>query len=342
MGNLVFMSWYLHDSENHEFIRSEPFNSRFEPEPDESRLSNQIVHVIDSKISEKSEINNNIIDLLGFAPDPRVLVIYIDVNEIINKNISSWGDDLREVVGRVASCEDDSSSRPLPWEFLSRTNRVAIAYLVPLSRLPKTVKEYTDGGWKTDNEHMIEKVENDLRSAIDANFPPLPPLDLDSLLQRLFADLPTDLDGRAAALSDIHRKFRQEFVTKYQPLLNARIQAMPHDTYEQKKDLAKWVNEELRRFGLAIRCKVEMQEAEGVVERVYPAILVADASNNTAETGRFRLEYQGWGKPKRKLLTIGAPMLELMVAPSKNDPVRMTGESEVRVELVVRQGGARE
>ncbi len=47
---------------------------------------------------------------------------------------------------------------------------------------------------------------------------------------------------------------RQQIATELAPALNARIQELPHDTLEQKKELARWVNDQLEPLGLAVQC----------------------------------------------------------------------------------------
>ena len=56
----------------------------------------------------------------------------------------------------------------------------------------------------------------------------------------------------AAVLSEANRDFRREMAARLEPVLNAHIQAMPHETHEEKKTLANWVNAEVEPFGLAV------------------------------------------------------------------------------------------
>ena len=48
--------------------------------------------------------------------------------------------------------------------------------------------------------------------------------------------------------------FRQFVCEKLQEPLNAKLQTMPHNTYEEKQEMAVWLNHELRSFEVAVKC----------------------------------------------------------------------------------------
>jgi hypothetical protein len=131
-------------------------------------------------------------------------------------------------------------------------------------------------------------------------------------LQALAATLPGDYPERAAALANATDAYRLELAAQLAPAFNAHIRAMPHGTYEEKKALARWVNDELRRFDLAIKCP----------KTGMPSILVADPGNHTA-IGRFQLMHRNTeGKQVRSLSTPELLPLELITAPPRREAIR--------------------
>lgn len=132
---------------------------------------------------------------------------------------------------------------------------------------------------------------------------------IEEKIKELTSGLPADYDGRSAALSEIHHAFRLNLADSLAPALNDTIQAMPHGTYEEKKILAKWVNDELRRFDLAIKCPKTGQ----------PSIL-ATGTGNHPEIGRFSIEHKtADGKRARPVNSPELPHLELMEAAPRRE-----------------------
>ncbi len=86
-----------------------------------------------------------------------------------------------------------------------------------------------------------------------------------------------DVRERLAVMSDC---VRGEIARILEPKLNEEAQRRPKSTYEEKKALAKWINAELRQFGLALK-------APGVEK---PCILLAHPGNDPA-VGRFQFDY---------------------------------------------------
>lgn len=71
---------------------------------------------------------------------------------------------------------------------------------------------------------------------------------------RRFAEsLPAGYALRRDAAYRLQRVVREELVRAIEPVLNAEAQDRPHSTYAEKKSLARWLNGELRRLGLALR-----------------------------------------------------------------------------------------
>ena len=85
---------------------------------------------------------------------------------------------------------------------------------------------------------------------------------------------------------------RKQVALRLAPALKERIQELPHQSYEQKQSLAKWVNSELRDYGLAIAWKVPGQsDGQNQEERTHAASLFADVGNHPME-GRFQIRFR--------------------------------------------------
>lgn len=123
-------------------------------------------------------------------------------------------------------------------------------------------------------------------------------------VRSLAAALPAGYEQRAADLAKLNHEYRQELAAQLTPALNAKIRAMPHGTHEEKKELARWVNEEVERFGLAVKCP----------NTGLPAKLVGDKGDYTG-TGRIQfLTLNAEGKRKPTASPKELPELELIDA----------------------------
>lgn len=117
-------------------------------------------------------------------------------------------------------------------------------------------------------------------------------------------DLPEDYPARRQVLAALHDVTRSTIAKALESVLNDHAAEMPHATYEEKKELAKWVNAELRRFGLAIKCP----------KTGRPAILIGHATG-VPGVGRFHIEVLGEeGVAKRTFTGVQLPKLELTLA----------------------------
>lgn len=97
---------------------------------------------------------------------------------------------------------------------------------------------------------------------------------------------------------------REQIAAELEQPLNDEVSHRAHESYEQKKELAKWVNAELRRFGLAIKCP----------KTGRPAILIGHATG-VPGVGRFHIEVLGEeGVAKRTYTGVQLPKLELTLA----------------------------
>ncbi len=134
---------------------------------------------------------------------------------------------------------------------------------------------------------------------------------LDALLATVPGSAP--YEEKAEKLASLNHEVRQRIATELAPVMNARIQAMPRDTYEEKKELARWVNEELRRFDLAIKGSTGQ-----------PSALVAVGGNPPdVGLGRLQLEHKSpEGKRVRTQLRVQLPLFELMEAHPRREALR--------------------
>lgn len=109
------------------------------------------------------------------------------------------------------------------------------------------------------------------------------------------------------------RIVQEELARELGELLNGRAASMPQATYEQKKALANWVNNELRPLGLAVRCPATGR----------PAVLQASVGNDRA-VGAFRFDTLAadGGREQRSWAT-RLPRLELVVDTSARVPRRI-------------------
>jgi hypothetical protein len=125
---------------------------------------------------------------------------------------------------------------------------------------------------------------------------------LRATLQPFFQDLPPDYTARRSVLLEAHRVFREELASALEPALNAHLATMPQHSYEEKKDLAKWINAELRQFGLAIR---DPKSGGRSILQGNPG--------DDPHIGRFRLDHtDNSGKRHYPVNAVVLPQLALM------------------------------
>ncbi|MGD9689523.1 MAG: hypothetical protein AB7V47_07260 [Phycisphaerales bacterium] len=98
------------------------------------------------------------------------------------------------------------------------------------------------------------------------------------------------------------RLVQSEIARHLEEPLNDFARSMPRETYQQKKELAKVINADLRALGLAL-----MDPATG-----NPCLLVGDPGNRP-EHGRFVLDYtDAAGRRMHALTSVELPDLKLM------------------------------
>lgn len=125
------------------------------------------------------------------------------------------------------------------------------------------------------------------------------------------AELPTDFCQSLQAAADLSRAFHQVLAEVLQPRLNAYVKTLPQETLADKRSIATWVNAELRKLGLTIRCP----------KTGNPAILVADTQDRVhGHITRFRLEARDdRGRNVRSCTSPTVPELELMKDPPRRE-----------------------
>jgi hypothetical protein len=131
-------------------------------------------------------------------------------------------------------------------------------------------------------------------------------------LNDIVQDLPANYSAQREKLLNLTDAVRIGVAKILGPLLNSHIATLPQATYEEKKTLAKWINSELRSFGLAIR----LPGCE------YPCCVVATTGRNPS-VGRFALDYtdeHGRQHHPRSCNTV--PPLELMLSEFRRIPHR--------------------
>jgi hypothetical protein len=125
----------------------------------------------------------------------------------------------------------------------------------------------------------------------------------------------TGYEGIRNELAAANHSVRAVLAKRLEHELNARIHPMPHETLEQKKELAQWVNDELKPLGLAVQCP----------NTGLPAKLRATTAH-WPRVGRFYYEVQIEGKHEKSAYSDSLPELKLVdVAPSKEPEAKWQG-----------------
>lgn len=127
--------------------------------------------------------------------------------------------------------------------------------------------------------------------------------EFDQAIGRKLPELPSEFEARRTTLRALHTAVREATASAFEPVLNTRAQAMPHESYEDKKALAKWVNAELRELGLTLRCP----------KTGAPALLHGHPGG-TPGVGRFHLEVTDDRGVRRRTVT-SARLPHLVVRP---------------------------
>jgi len=112
---------------------------------------------------------------------------------------------------------------------------------------------------------------------------------------------PTYKEIRAECVREYDRT-RNAICVVLSAALNEEASARPHSTYEEKKELSRWINAELRQFGLALKC-----------DRTDRPCLLMGNPGGRPGIGRFVFEYtDDTGKRHHPLTSVELPGLMLM------------------------------
>jgi hypothetical protein len=121
-------------------------------------------------------------------------------------------------------------------------------------------------------------------------------------LQQLTLRLPSEFGAFREEAVELERVFLQLIAERLQNQFNHFLRQIPHETLEQKRNLAKFANAELQRLGLAIRCPKTGRSA----------LLVADGYGDEVG-GRFTLKIQlECGRETHRTHSYELPVLQLM------------------------------
>lgn len=246
---------------------------------------------------------------------------YADKREIakwVNGELRHFGVAIKcPKTGRPSALIADPSGSEGRFQLLNKTpegrkvRSLSSKKLPPLELIPTNATEKSvDVINKFSNVDLL--ITPDEAEFVSKGNPAGKPATLTTNVAGLFEEMPEDFEGRKAALTAVNAAFRQELANQFAPALNAKAQAMPHGSYEEKKALARWVNEELRRFDLAIKCPKTGE----------PSILTVDPGHHP-EIGRFSIEHKTPdGKRHRSLTSPALPELELTEAPPRREALR--------------------
>lgn len=120
----------------------------------------------------------------------------------------------------------------------------------------------------------------------------------------LIGELPADYLKAAGAAMRMRHTFHRQLSAEIESRLNRYLKSQPQESLEEKRELASWVNAQLRHLGLTIRCP----------KTGNPATLIADFKNSQeSHISRFRIQGKDeYGKRVRSSLSDNVPDLELM------------------------------
>lgn len=130
-------------------------------------------------------------------------------------------------------------------------------------------------------------------------------------LETLFDSLPPDYQNAAETAAKIRHHFHELMAAAIQVRLNEYVKTIPQETLEEKRDAASWINSELRKLGLAMKCPTTGN----------PGILVADYRGRDEDsTSRFRIaSRETTGHRTRGASSSKIESMELMPDPPRLD-----------------------
>jgi len=135
---------------------------------------------------------------------------------------------------------------------------------------------------------------------------------LRAVVREFLRESPADYAGMKTRVDALTTMVREEAAAAIREPLNLYAAGLPHGTYTEKKVLANWVNAEMRRMGLALRCPKSGQ----------PSIIQATIGHNP-EAGKFRLDYiDAEGRHRNQTASVQLPQLNPMPDTTTHTPHR--------------------
>jgi len=128
-------------------------------------------------------------------------------------------------------------------------------------------------------------------------------------VESLFHNLPEGFGERYVALQAIRQAFYSHLAASLQPALNNYVKTQRQDTYEERGELASWINQSLRKMGLSLICPTSNK----------PAILITDwILSGERKILRYRFQTtEPSGKRVRSCTSYELPDLEVTQGPSR-------------------------
>lgn len=141
--------------------------------------------------------------------------------------------------------------------------------------------------------------------------------ELRRLVRKVIESGPGGFEAHAERARGVRSAVHAEIASALGPVLNAHLNTLPQDTLVEKREIAAWVNRELRQLGLAIRSPVSDS----------PGILVANPGRDgdQGEKSRFNIITRDAAGRRYSPSSGWVPELELV-----EDPPRKEGRSRYR------------
>ena len=129
-------------------------------------------------------------------------------------------------------------------------------------------------------------------------------------LRDFLAELPKEYSAARREAAAISHAFHQELAAAIGPRLNEHLKTLRQESYEEKRTLAAWCNQELRSMHLCIRCPRTGREG----------ILLADIVGGQYDAPRFRIQTKDErGRVARTYASRELPSFELMEAAPRQE-----------------------
>ena len=142
-------------------------------------------------------------------------------------------------------------------------------------------------------------------------------------IKQLLTQAPTGDYGAVVSWQvEVRRLVDDLVIERIEPAFNARLAEMPQETLSDKQQLCRWVNAELRRLGLAIRCP----------KTGHAAILHADRGN-PRQNGRFQVELMGKEFGRRSVSSPTLFYVHLTQEPTRVEPLAQLWSAKVSTSI---------